>query len=76
MYFQCFSTAIVTIYQEPCIIFSRFLPNKYIFIDIFRKKKLKKLKIDNVRKRKEIAMYLQLGRYSLLNYNEITKSAT
>jgi len=52
--FLVFLTAIVAIYQEPCIKFSRFLPNKYNFIDIYRKKP-KKFKTDNVHKQLKIS---------------------
>ena len=47
MYFKYFSTDIVTIYQEPCIIFLHFLDQQ---INNYGKKKLKKFKTENVRK--------------------------
>jgi len=46
--FQYFSNVIATLYKEP-FIFQVFLPNKYNFMDIHRKK-LKKFETENVRK--------------------------
>ena len=50
MYFKYFTIAIVKIYQEPCIKFTSFFAQQIKFYWYLQKKKLGKLKIDNVRK--------------------------